>query len=70
MWWFLMSILPGRRGHTVEELGASWWFGCTLKQAQVAEVGRCISGAVKPVYERGPKFRAPYIGYSLRQHPG
>jgi hypothetical protein len=23
----------------------------------------------KPVRKRGPKFRAPYSGYSLRQHP-
>ena len=36
--------------------------------AQVAEVGRYVSGAVKPVKERGPKFRAPYSGYSRRQH--
>ena len=38
--------------------------------AQVAEVGRKYSGAVKPDEKRGPKFRAPYSGYSLRQHPG
>jgi len=39
-------------------------------KAQVAEVGRFISGAVKPVQKRGPKFRAPYSGYSLEQHTG
>jgi len=39
-------------------------------EAQVVEVGRFVSGAVKPVEKRGPKFRAPYSGYSLRQHSG
>jgi hypothetical protein len=32
------------------------------------EVSRFVSGAVKPVYKRGSKFRAPYSGYSLSQH--
>jgi hypothetical protein len=37
--------------------------------AQVVEVGRFLSGAVETKHKRGPKFRAPYSGYSLRQHP-
>ena len=40
-----------------------------LIEAQVVEVGRSLSGAVKTEHKRGPKFRAPYSGYSLRQHP-
>ena len=40
-----------------------------LVDTQVAEVGRHDSGAVKPDQKRGPKFPAPYSGYSLRQHP-
>ena len=35
---------------------------------QVAEVGRLNSGAVKPDEKLGPKFRAPYSGYSLCRH--
>ncbi len=42
--------------------------GGRLIGAQAGEVGRSVSGAVKPVEKRGPKFRAPYSGYSLRQH--
>jgi hypothetical protein len=64
---FLRSKVPTWRGHTGEELGALFW-GET-GYAQVAEVGREHSGAVKPDEKRGPKFRAPYSGYSLRQHP-
>ena len=67
------SEVPDRRGHTGEELvrfarelRGSW----QTDKAQVAGVGRFISGAVKPVQERGPKFRAPYSGYSLKQHTG
>ena len=40
-----------------------------LTEAQVVEVGRSPSGAVKTKHKRGPKFRAPYSGYGLRQHP-
>ena len=40
-----------------------------LIEAQVVEVGRSPSGAVKTKHKRGPKFRAPYSGYGLRQHP-
>ena|ERR1017187_2326651 len=36
-----------------------------LIDVQVAEVGRLYSGAVKSDDKRGPKFRAPYRGYSL-----
>ena len=43
--------------------------GGRLIGAQVVEVGRPLSGAVKTEHKRGPKFRAPYDGYSLRQHP-
>jgi hypothetical protein len=45
------------------------WGRGRLKGAQVAEVGRSPSGAVKAKHKRGPKFRAPYSGYGLRQHP-
>src|ERR1035441_5588637 len=45
--------------------------GCSRQtgDTQGAEVGRLNSGAVKPDEKRGPKFRAPYSGYSLGQHP-
>ena len=33
-----------------------------------AEVGRSISGAVKPHEKRGHKVRAPYGGYSRKQY--
>jgi hypothetical protein len=45
------------------------WGRGRLKGAQVAEVGRSPSGAVKAKHKRGLKFRAPYSGYGLRQHP-
>ena len=32
--------------------------------AQTVVVGRLASGALKPVREFGPKFRAPYSGYN------
>ena len=53
---------------TGEELGScggAW----QTDEAQVVEVGRSPSGAVKTKHKRGPKFRAPYSGYGLRQHP-
>jgi hypothetical protein len=39
-----------------------------LIDAQVAEVDRSLSGAVKTEHKRGPNFRAPFSGYGLRQH--
>jgi hypothetical protein len=47
-----------------------WGFRGRLIGAQVAEVGRSLNGAVKTEQKRGPKFRAPSSGYSLRQHLG
>ena len=47
-----------------------WRFRGRLIGVQVAEVGRSLNGAVKTEHKRGPKFRAPSSGYSLRQHLG
>jgi len=51
------------RAHLRSLPGAAGRFGGSVIGAQAAEVGRYVSGAVKPVQKRGPEFRAPYSGY-------
>ena len=68
-WWhleafqFLKSKESAARGHGERNCARAGILRHT-GGAQVAEVGRRNSGAVEPVQEHGPKFRAPYSGYS------
>src|SRR5215831_15215292 len=60
---FLPSKAPAARGHGERNCARGCILGHT-RGAQVAEVGRHNSGAVEPISKHGPKFRAPYSGYS------
>lgn len=63
--------MPEGRVHTGRGTGCAgrtrWCGPKQTEKARVAEVGRFSSGASESVHQRGPRFRAPYSGYSLKK---